>query len=358
MGNYSDHDDVSPNQPSSSSGLGASSGSKTGGKWGFLRKMSMKNLKSEKEKSTALIASATANLKSMPPPLPHQHSDPVPLVPRPVFNGAKSAMTLPTRKVFPPMSEYGEFGQATVRIPVTATTMPTSVSALPTMYTTLGSTGGPTGNTRGKRRSFLPIDPTPPSLNIQIPSVSPFMPTTAMFDQGQHSESPQQIQGQENSASVSTTASSSREVLPTPADADDIEARYFSGLESIKSYLRDLYDLSRAPIEPYGGFEVVGSTDAGSITAPSVQTDHPGSPYSSGRNRNSVSEARRARRPTLETQLSRNGSTSSVVPSEKSLIGMEGEGQAGGKKFKNDRSKRARVIREIYECVWIHAPGD
>jgi hypothetical protein len=54
--------------------------------------------------------------------------------------------------------------------------------------------------------------------------------------------------------------------------------------------------------------------------------------------------------------MSRNASTTSVapsLPSEKGSVGVsvdvEAAGALTGKKFKNDRSKRARVIREIYE---------
>jgi hypothetical protein len=54
--------------------------------------------------------------------------------------------------------------------------------------------------------------------------------------------------------------------------------------------------------------------------------------------------------------MSRNASTTSVapsLPSEKGSVGVsvdvEGADAVTGKKFKNDRSKRARVIREIYE---------
>lgn len=153
---------------------------------------------------------------------------------------------------------------------------------------------------------------------------------------------------------ASMTVSASRPLFESPISEVDPEARYVAGLESIKSYLRDLFDLSRPPIEPYGGFEVVATTD-GSCGASSAPSDNLASPASNN-TRGSISEARRARRPTLETQPSRTPSTVSMHEGEKGVFATAPE-LLEGKKFKNDKSKRARVIREIYETERTYVRG-
>jgi hypothetical protein len=178
------------------------------------------------------------------------------------------------------------------------------------------------------------------------------MRTTTMFEDGQAPIPPPKSEiSLEN---TSMTVSASRNLVESPSDDLDPDARYMSGLETIKSYLRDLFDLSRPPIEPYGGFEVV-SQGEGSCGGSMSASEHPASP-ASGTVRGSISEARRARRPTLETQLSRNPSTASVIESEKGSFAETTE-SVDGKKFKNDKSKRARVIREIYETERTYVRG-
>ncbi|OCF45936.1 hypothetical protein I317_00023 [Kwoniella heveanensis CBS 569] len=310
MGNY--------DQPASkSTGLTASSSTKNG-KWGFLRKMSMHRLKDkdkDKDKAAAnMTASASANLKTMPP-LQHLKTEPIQTLTRPPINGSRSAMTLPTRKVM--TNETNEFGQ--IAESPTAT--------LPSSSSIQGSATAPA---RGKRRSFLPIDLGPPSINISIPSTSPFIPPLTGFG-----DSMERLPVSASEATIATM---------TPS-AD--EARYAQGLESIKSYLRDLFDLSRPPIEPYGGFEVVAPSADGSYAASSAPSDHLGSPMSNTNN----GQTRRGRRPTLETQTSR---ATSVVESEGH---SSQEPDFSGKKFKNDKSKRARIIREIYETERTYVRG-
>ncbi|WVR06412.1 hypothetical protein IAU60_003443 [Kwoniella sp. DSM 27419] len=281
--------------------------SKTSGKWGFLRKMSMHRLR-DKDKAATIQESASSNLRTMPQ-LPHMNSDPVPTLPRPNMPSTRSAMTLPTQKSVLP-AELNEFGQITEAV------------------SNLALAPSATAPVHNKRRSYLPLDLGPPSINVSIPPTSPFIAPLAGLDG---------LDRLPRAASEGTIATM------TLQSAE--EAR--QGLESIKSYLRDLFDLSRPPIEPYGGFEVVGSAD-GSCGASSAPSDNLGSPMSSIAVQNS--EARRARRPTLDTQPSR---AASVVESEgNSLQELD-----SGKKYKNDRSKRAKIIREIYETERTYVRG-
>lgn len=270
------------------------------GKWGFLRKMSMNRLRADK---STLTASASSNIKLMPPPLHHQNSEPGPSRPaRPGLLTAQS-MTLPSRM----QEEVSEFG-------------------LPNPATMFG-----TNQKRGKRRSFLPIDPTPPSINVSIPTVSPFMASPETFNSDKMEILPTLL-SETTIADETLTASSS---LAEELQASDVdaEARYAQGLESIKSYLRDLFDLSRPVIEPYGGFEVVPDSNASDVSSPA-----------SGM-RNSISDRRRQQCLDKRCGSSLSGEISHHS-TEQDFAPIEGE---SGKKFKNDRAKRARVLREIYE---------
>lgn len=143
------------------------------------------------------------------------------------------------------------------------------------------------------------------------------MPVYASFDAT--------VGGQETAAQPTLP---DQPTVESPQEVDS-ESRYATGLESIKSYLRDLFDLSRPPVEPYGGFEVVNGNEA--------NFSHPDSPVSA--NRNSISEARR--RP-LD---SRRPSLASAVDS----VSLAESSESHGKKFKDDSAKRTKVLREIYE---------
>lgn len=323
----SPHNAEMSSAPSSRVSSGTSTPNGPGKKWGFLRKMSMNRLKGDK---VTLSSSANTNIKLMPPPIHHQHSAPPNTLPRrPSVLQSHSAMTLPTQKLF--SSDLGEFGQTPIQPPSSTLPISPTNTTQPLLSTTQAST-----SLRGKRRSFLPVDEAP-SINISIPATSPFMPNNAVFSAPSEGLPP--AQSEDTIADETMTASGL--FVDSPINLEDSQVRYTTGLESIKSYLRDLYDLSRPPIEPYGGFEVLPGTDG--FSGATTSSEQPSSPTSF--TRNSVSEARRARGPTMESQLSRNPSTASVKTSERSCA-VEVE---SGKKFKNDRAKRARVIREIYE---------
>ncbi|KAK4687055.1 hypothetical protein P7C73_g3063, partial [Tremellales sp. Uapishka_1] len=335
MGNYAEVDEH-PNLAAPS--MTASTSAK-GGKWGFLRKMSMNRLKPEKTSSSTLSASASANLQLMPPLLQHANSEPTSQPNgRPFPLAHKSAITLPTRKTLGVSMEASEFGSTTLKA------MPSTLSsgALPSSFNMFGNGSSATATTtRGKRRSFLPIDSSPPSINVSIPSVSPFMPPNAIFSSGSADTLPPAV-SQDSINDTTVMMESTGLVVESLSTELDPDIMYQKGLESIKSYLRDLYDLSRPPIEPYGGFEVVGTADSNCASS-----DRPMSPTS-----NTASSTRRARRPTLENDLSRNGSILSA--SDKSLAE---EVSSSGKRFKNDKIKRARVVREIYESERSYVRG-
>ena len=338
MGDYANTDDSSLSQSSvlAAPDMTAITSSKSG-RWGFLRKMSMNKLRSEK--GITPTASIPARPTMMPPPLNHTNSDPVPKMPvRPSMNSTRSAATLPSRRFV--QADVSEFGQAAVRMPSTVSTMPLGGFA---SNTPLTGGGNYFPSAPGKRRSFLPVD-GPPSISVPIPSTSPFMPTSASFEQRE--ELLPTARSEHTIEDITVIASSSGAFVSSPSIESDQDMRYSAGLESIKSYLRDLFDLSRPVVEPYGGFEVVGGADKNQMSPP-FQKDRPESPVTSKEDGLSIPEIRRTAAPGI--QLSRNTSSASFAESKRSSMAESSETTASGKKFKNDRSKRARVIREIYE---------
>ena len=310
------------------------SNSRFGGKLGFLRKMSMKSLKTDK--AATLSASASENVQAMPPALVHQNSEPGPSRPirptRPTLQGAFTSATLPTRSV---LADVTEFGESPAQSPVRAT-MPSGIE--PVSFQPIAPASS---SKRAKRRSFLPIDPAPPSISVAIPPTSPFMPPVNGFR-------PPSVMAVTAAQSESTIAEQT--FIQADVQSRDIEAekRYADGLNSIKSYLRDLYDLSRPLMAPYGGFTVLGAptpTDS-SYASSMADSERPNTPASGGI-KSSVSQRRR--RPTLDTMGSRCVSSASVEQGHFDHSFSHDDDQLDGKKFKNDKGKRARVLREIYE---------
>ena len=303
------------------------SGNKVGAWASIRRKMSMHRLKPEKGRDV-IASSAMANLKSLPPPMVHTISEVGPVPQRPNIMATRSANTLPTRTAFGTTNEFGQNGASPISQP-----MPTS--NLPSSSSLFGATGGSVPR-RGKRKSFLPID-GPPLLTVTIPQGSP-------FDEDAQLEAP-----------PTPAKDSDEKPLPPPGDAPDSEEqeeRYAHGLEVIKSYLRDLHDLSRPPIEPYGGFEVIPNTE--SNYAPSMtNSDNLGSTTSY--HGASIADVRRGRRPTIERTMSCANSTNSAVTSDKGSFHESDE--FAGKKLKDDKAKRARLIREILETERTYVAG-
>ncbi|WVQ80694.1 hypothetical protein IAT38_002799 [Cryptococcus sp. DSM 104549] len=402
MGQYADDGAASPRmKPLGQTAGAAGSGpapNKTG-KWGFLRKMSMKSLKGEKDKAGSVSASAAANLKSLPPlPAPamrHQNSDPIRPVVRPQFNGAMSAATLPTRRImdFEGASEFGQVVPSPGHSPgfgpgagMGAATMPVGGMATPERSASLGmvgvgsmagsvgagsiagSTVGPStigpssgAGVRGKRRSFLPID-GPPSINVHIPSSMPF--SFATPDDAQ-----EVVDVDPTPVAPAPPAILAQQMVESPvadATADaEYEERYAKGLETIKLILQDLHDLSRKPVPANDGFVIGGSGGGGGGSADSsyavstVPSDHhPGSPRSKAGDRTSFDNVRQARRPTLDAHDLR-GMGLGETPGPLGL-GGEDDPSCAPKKFKNDKTKRAKILREIWatERTYVRTLGE
>ena len=356
------------------------SGGKEKGKWGFLKKMSMGRMRS---------GSGTGSAIRPPPPI---HSSTTPML-----EGASRIPGLPMRPSTsmgyssgsrrngtPPASaiphELGQSGG-----PSTSSLASAASESSPGLL----SPGTPMSR-KNKRRSYLPLDGVP-SLNIPIPSTSPFMSSTSTFSSQHHPYLPSAMKraskedSDEEVDSVSIVESYLQQSpleSPTmtfqrpPAEdesADDAQqvaeqrrSLYLSGLRSVMNYLRDLHDLS---LPANAGTPIDGSTGL----------DTPASQFSSGSPMNSMStptpplgSKSRSRRPTTgdrgPPELKREFSEGSMMlpsPGGSSMGGGPAEmGRAMSttesgnsdesqepepRKYKEDKTKRAMVIREIVE---------
>lgn len=335
MGNYQEEPQIQPGKLVKSSAPRTTAAPAKTGRWGFLRKMSMNRLRSDKEKITAIATSASDNVKSLPPlpPIRHQHSDPIQHVTiRPRMVSTVSAATLPSRKIadFEPL----EFGQMTSCSTPSASTMPISGLPYQSSPNSMASTG--TGLAlRGKRRSFLPID-GPPLLNVQIP-------TSAFSTMSTADNIPQLTTEAPTPQTTILPHTPAKPMVGSPVTDIEHEERYTRGLDTIKLILRDLHDLSRRSVMPLDGSGVMGNSSAdSSYAASTVPSEHPGSPLSS--NRDSFINVRQARRPTLEGDARDLPAADSEEFSER-----ERSLSLSGKKFKDNKSKRTKCIHEIWE---------
>lgn len=316
-------------------------------KWGFLRKMSMSRLRNDKDnKIEKLQVSAAANVKTMPM-MQHQHSLPAPAFPtRPQLPpAARSASLVPTFN-----NLHMDDGQSRLSV-ASAMPMPIATGAMP--VPPANAYGTSPGGARGKRRSFLPIDPSPPSLNVAIPSLSPLMAPQATLggDPAEprftEADDTMETLGDESDAGpAGYRRKSSRQMSVSNYSIADNDGRYARGLESIKSYLRDLYDLSLPALEPYGGFEVIDAVgDSSSGTE--------------GQSRASVAGS--GRHPAIEGNALSRGVSMASSGSERETrfpsVHEQGNADTPSKRFKDDKAKRARVVREIYETEKTYVRG-
>lgn len=324
-------------------------------KWGFLRKVSISRLRTEKDYTAQLNASAAANLSSMPT-LPHTHSAPNGIKPRrPTLTSGWSTSVVPTRShnLTPGSAE-----SAPVSPPNGLSTSASSLPHLNTHNLAPSSYGAAAAMRRNKRRSFLPIDPSPPSLNgVSIPSLSPLMAPQATLAEHEAAyaatsvtdDNAMETLGDEPEARGTSVRAPSSAATHHEMEvaAMDQEARYTRGLESIKSYLRDLYELSLPALEPYGGFEVVEGAMFNPI---SPLSDHA-----------SLRDSTQSRQPTMEsvTRDSMRGQSMISVASERRSTAVDPADLPSTqvKRFKDDKSKRAGVIREIFETENTYVRG-
>ncbi|KAJ6509254.1 hypothetical protein C8R47DRAFT_14519 [Mycena vitilis] len=309
----------------------AAPGKEKNSRWGFLKKMSM------------------GKMKDSPPPPPRAQSQARPQVMRPAYAGSpdrfmespKINMRISTtgsldafnpppviHRTLPPAAEEEE------RSPPPSATSPSA----PSLNSLL--VPPPTTTRTAKRRSFLPID-THLTLNIPIPEASTFVPgVTATGDMdgpdGAHVEIPSPV----GENYIRREEERAREA-------------YQRALRSVMAYLKDMNDLGLSQQAAAMGVYGAGGDEAlvsRSRRPTGVGLDREASLSSIG---SSVDSTGQLRSVDSITGM-RSGSstqTNSVATTDSSGSGSD------ERKFKDDKGKRAMVVREIVVTERTYVKG-
>lgn len=191
-----------------------------------------------------------------------------------------------------------------------------------------------------KRRSFLPID-TPLMLNIPIPDPSPFVPNVTVTNDG-----------------AGDAREDMRMNTPSPVDShhrlrrEEERAReaYMRALRSVMAYLKDMNDLGLSqqsnPLSMYGspGDEAIPTRSRRPTVVDGVAGPREGSIALSGTTVVGSESSDHLRSSEFMARL-RSGSAALTL----SVATTDSTGSNEERKFKDDKGKRAMIVREIVE---------
>ena len=210
-----------------------------------------------------------------------------------------------------------------------------------------------------KRRSFLPIDVSP----IPIPAASQFVPGITATNSAEDVE--------ELTVPAATSPVQSSPVQPSPLQVDTYEeiqrreqerareAR-IRALRSVMSYLRDMHDLTRGQTQTMSMYGIASpdSQSSGTRSRRPTMVDNGRLP-----SENSVasigsggSSSSRPESVNLRSTEGRIGMRGGSTTQTNSVATTDSTGSKDGeeRKYKDDKAKRARVIREIVEYVLLY----
>ncbi|KAJ8702843.1 hypothetical protein PTI98_001520 [Pleurotus ostreatus] len=306
---------------------GASDGGKEmkerGSRWGFLKKMSMGKMKSD-------VPSRPGTSQGRPP------------MSRPYTSTGSSRMSTSPR-IDVRLSTNGTldaFGPSTT---------PASSPHLPSMQPSSDSLQAPSPNLlvpsspspmsrASKRRSFLPLDgPTP--LQIPIPDSSPFVQgvTANNDDEEDH-----------------------RNTTPSPVDLEtqlrreEVRAKdaYMRALRSVMAYLRDMNDLGLSQAQPNP------MSMYGAPSEEALSTARSRRPTVSEGSRDVSMIAGSSDYPNhLRSAEAMAGLRSGTASQTMSVATDSSAGSSDERKFKDDKGKRAMIIREIVATERTYVKG-
>ena len=186
-----------------------------------------------------------------------------------------------------------------------------------------------------KRRSFLPLE-TPPSLNIPIPNPSAFVSgVTASngpddLDDTKQSPSPVSEPPEQNAR----------------RDEERTQESYMRALRSVMAYLKDMNDLGLSQ-QPNSMSMYGASTDDAPIARSRRPTESGREASMAISNPITLSSADPSEhlRPMESITSLRNGTSNHTL----SVATTDSNGSSDERKFKDDKGKRAMVVREIVE---------
>ncbi len=195
-----------------------------------------------------------------------------------------------------------------------------------------------------KRRSFLPIDMSP----IPIPNASQFVLGITATNSSEETEESVQ-------SAPSPVLVESYDEIQRREEERAREART-RALRSVLAYLRDMHDLSQSQSQTmsmYGGLPETPPTRSRRPTMVDngrLPSDPSLASIASGGSSSSRPESVNLR--STEGRIGSTTQTNSVATT--ATTDSNGSGGAEERKCKDDKAKRARVIREIVECVLLY----
>ncbi|KII93334.1 hypothetical protein PLICRDRAFT_99859 [Plicaturopsis crispa FD-325 SS-3] len=340
--------------------LSGKDGKEKNGRWGFFKKMSMGKMRGD---SPSASRPGTPSNDRRPPPVPRPPNitiggPPVAAVGQAPVPGARPRpLGVTSPQIDMRFSTTGNLDAApippapsfAVSPPNTEQDKAPETSTDANSHTSNSLLSAPSPTTRSsRRRSFLPID-LPGALSLPVPSPPPITSiTTGPIDADESDES--------------------QRATPSPAFDYEQQVRkeeerareaYTRALRSVMAYLKDMNDLGSSqpnPVSMYGS-----SSDE------------------------AVGTGMRSRRPTVVEQnrvtsdgsnasgsgtISRSGSTAQLRSAESmaglrdgnaantySVASTDSNGSGEDRKFKDDKGKRAMVIREIVETERTYVKG-
>ena len=317
-----------------------------GSRWGFLKKMSMGKIRPESPNPSRISINGGSQARH---PFPAHHPQPRQLSSIPaidvristtgtILQDQKDQLEMPpglSRKASADLLKISPLDQLKKTSNEAAKLAPTATSPNSLLVPS------PTPSSRAsKRRSFLPIDMTP----IPIPNASQFCPDLTVTD---GSEEP----GEEH-------------IVPSPVQVetlDEIQRREeeharearIRALRSVKAYLRDMHDLNQSltqTMSMYGGPppEIPQTRSR----RPTMVDGGPGR-MPSDMSVSSMSSGSPSSRPESVNLRSTEGRSRGNATQTNSVATTDSGGSGAGeeRKCKDDKAKRARVIREIVEWV-------
>lgn len=302
----------------------------TKGKWGFLKKMSMGRMRPDPPVPRLNHSHGpTSRSNQTSPQSAVSPRPPMPSTPNSAGPGPRPRAA--TRNVLSPMTP--------------ASVTPSNLTVSPNRVQNPSYATSPTTSRAAKRRSFLPLD-GPPSLNIPIPTTSPFFAEELIAPLEETEEGQSKAIAEPGPTPAAQPLSTQIEVIQMQQHN---QARVLRG---VMAYLRDLADLS-----------VVNATAVGSIPSAMPSTVNLTSASAS-----TDGTDNRPRRPTIAEngRVISDASTSSALSSSHSEdprintsstvttdSSGSGKGEEDRSKYKEDKSRRVKIIKEIVELVFL-----
>ncbi|OSD03495.1 hypothetical protein PYCCODRAFT_1365834 [Trametes coccinea BRFM310] len=344
-----------------------------GSRWGFLKKMSMGKMRTDQPP----LPSRTSLHQSQ---VPHQHP-PVPTRPPPPKQVASVPLLDVRISTTGTLLEHEQMAEAPAMpnlsrkhsndlLKMTASPLDqlkkmsteAAKQAPPVASNNLLVPSAPTSRAN-KRRSFLPIDVSP----IPIPAASQFVPGVTATNSAEDSEEPL--------APGAASPVQPRSVQPSPLRIDTYEEMQqreeerarearIRALRSVMSYLRDMHDLTRSQSQTMSmyGMASPDSQSSGTRSRRPTMVDNGRLPSESSVASVSSAGSSSMNRPesvNLRATEGRVGIRAGSMAQTNSVATTDSTGSKDGeeRKYKDDKAKRARVIREIVETERTYVKG-